>query len=78
MDDLPEELRLAKPLPAAPGTTRPLAEVERVHILAAVEHAGGNRTRAAQALGIGLATLKRKLKLYGERAGALEGVGLAC
>jgi DNA-binding NtrC family response regulator len=39
--------------------------VEREYILAAVEAAGGNRTRAAVDLGIGLATLKRKLKAYG-------------
>jgi transcriptional regulator with PAS, ATPase and Fis domain len=64
VDDLPEELRTARPRAAASGATRPLAEVEREQILAAVERAGGNRTRAAQELGIGLATLKRKLKEY--------------
>jgi two-component system, NtrC family, response regulator HydG len=71
-DDLPEELRSAMPRPRPVGRTRPLDDVEREYILAAVEGAGGNRTRAAADLGIGLATLKRKLKLYGARAAAAE------
>jgi DNA-binding NtrC family response regulator len=67
VDDLPEELRAAMPRPRPAGRTRPLEDVEREYILAAVESAGGNRTRAAADLGIGLATLKRKLKSYGAR-----------
>ena len=56
--------------PAEPGTrakqdARTLAEVERQTILEAVARSGGNRTRAAQALGIGLRTIQRKLKEYG-------------
>ncbi len=66
VDDLPEELRAAMPRPRPTGRTRPLEDVEREYILAAVEGAGGNRTRAAADLGIGLATLKRKLQRYGE------------
>jgi two-component system response regulator HydG len=61
--DLPEELSAA-PVRAAAAAARPLADVEREHILAAVQRTGGNRTRAAAELGIGLATLKRKLKRY--------------
>ena len=72
VDDLPEELRVAMPRPRPTGRTRPLDDVEREYILAAVETAGGNRTRAAAELEIGLATLKRKLKRY-ERAGAGAG-----
>jgi len=53
---------LPRPRPA--GRIRPLEDVEREYILAAVETAGGNRTRAAAELDIGLATLKRKLKKY--------------
>jgi two-component system, NtrC family, response regulator HydG len=64
VDDLPEELRSALPRPRPAGRTRRLALVEREYILAAVESVGGNRTRAAADLGIGLATLKRKLKHY--------------
>ena len=66
VEDLPEELRSAMPRPRPAGRARPLDEVEREYILAAVENAGGNRTRAAADLGIGLATLKRKLKRYGQ------------
>jgi DNA-binding NtrC family response regulator len=39
-------------------------EVERRAILAALEKTGGNRTQAAEILGIGLRTLQRKLKEY--------------
>jgi two-component system response regulator HydG len=42
----------------------PLAEVERRHILRAVEHAGGDLNWAASLLGIGKTTLYRKLKEY--------------
>ncbi|HET9596422.1 MAG TPA: sigma-54-dependent Fis family transcriptional regulator [Anaeromyxobacteraceae bacterium] len=70
VDDLPEELRVAMPRPRPTGRTRPLEDIEREYILAAVESAGGNRTRAAADLGIGLATLKRKLKAYEADAGS--------
>ncbi len=73
VDDLPEELRSAMPRPRPAGPTRPLEDVEREYILAALESAGGNRTRAAADLGIGLATLKRKLKAY--EAGARRRAG---
>jgi transcriptional regulator with PAS, ATPase and Fis domain len=39
-----------------------LAEVETRHIRSVLEATGGNRTRAARILGIGLRTLQRKLK----------------
>ncbi|WP_242371294.1 sigma-54-dependent Fis family transcriptional regulator [Anaeromyxobacter sp. SG26] len=73
VEDLPEELRAAMPRPRPAGRTRPLEDVEREYILAAVEGAGGNRTRAAAELGIGLATLKRKLKQYGAEGSASRG-----
>ena len=44
---------------------RPLAEVERDAIEQALSICGGNRTRAAEQLGIGLRTLYDKLKRYG-------------
>ena len=39
-----------------------LAELEQRHILAMLEHVGGNKSRAAQLLGIERSTLDRKLK----------------
>jgi DNA-binding NtrC family response regulator len=39
-----------------------LEEVEKMHILNALESTNGNRTQAAKLLGIGLRTLQRKLK----------------
>ena len=41
---------------------RTLAELERDYIAAALRASGGNRAKAAQRLGIGAATLYRKLK----------------
>jgi DNA-binding NtrC family response regulator len=41
-----------------------LSEVERQHIERALRHHGGNRTRAAQDLGISRATLINKIKAY--------------
>ncbi|HEX5070270.1 MAG TPA: sigma 54-interacting transcriptional regulator [Vicinamibacterales bacterium] len=61
-DDLPPEISAA-PVPS-PGTDdlRTLAEVERDHIAAVLRASGGNRARAAKQLGIGEATLYRKIK----------------
>ncbi len=42
----------------------PLTEVEKRHIQTVLQAAGGNRTRTAQILGIGLRTLQRRLKAY--------------
>lgn len=42
----------------------PLEELQRQHIIRALELTDGNRTRAARLLGIGLRTLQRKLKAY--------------
>src|SRR5262249_45099139 len=60
--DLPDEVRSPPAIAVPAGSTRPLDEVERDHILAAVAQAGGNKTRAAHELGIGIATLHRKLR----------------
>ncbi len=40
----------------------PLAELERRHIAAMLDHTGGNKTKASQLLGIERSTLDRKLK----------------
>jgi len=42
-----------------------LEDMERRLIEATLEHYGGHRARAAQALGIGIRTLSNKLRLYG-------------
>lgn len=52
---------LTSPRPASPDAVRPLAEVEREYVRAAVEACGGNRSEAARRLGIGRNTLLRKL-----------------
>jgi DNA-binding NtrC family response regulator len=62
--DLPPEVGLALPEAFAPDRSRTLAEVERDYILAVVQASAGNRTKAAATLGIGVATLYRKLKEY--------------
>ena len=69
-DDLPEEVRVALPAVYAPGQVRTLEDVERDYILAALEANGGNRTRTAQQLDIGIATLHRKIKSTSTRVEA--------
>ncbi|MBZ5638423.1 MAG: sigma-54 dependent transcriptional regulator [Acidobacteriia bacterium] len=54
-----------EPETAAAGAERlTMEEIERRAILSALERTGGNRTQAAEVLGIGLRTLQRKLKEY--------------
>ena len=67
LEDLPDEVRRSSPAIGAPGiavASRTLADVERDHILGVLDSVEGNRTRAAAILGIGSATLFRKLKGY--------------
>lgn len=45
---------------------RPLEDVERAYILAALDRNDGNQTQTAKQPGIGTATLYRKLKAYGK------------
>jgi DNA-binding NtrC family response regulator len=45
---------------------RTVAEVERELILGTLDHCLGNRTHAANILGISIRTLRNKLKEYGE------------
>jgi len=65
LDDLPEEIRQAVPTPSLSGTVRALNEIEKDYILAVLARNEGNRTVTAEQLGIGSATLSRKLKIYG-------------
>ena len=62
IEDVPEEKRVAHvPFIPAGGT---LGEAEKARILAGLREAGGNRSRAAQILGISRRTLYRKLDEY--------------
>jgi two-component system, NtrC family, response regulator HydG len=61
-DDLPTEVGAVPQTIQAAGEIRTLAEVERDYIAAALRASEGNRAKAAQRLGIGAATLYRKLK----------------
>ena len=65
-EDLPEEIRQAFSTPlATKGKVRPLDEIEKEYILAALKLNDGNQTHTAEQLCIGSATLYRKLKSYG-------------
>ena len=66
LEDLPEEIRQAFPKPVVNGeTVQLLSEVEKDYILVVLDLNDGNQTRTAKQLGIGAATLYRKLKKYG-------------
>jgi two-component system response regulator HydG len=65
---LPERLteRKAEPLVAERAPTNPTLEaIERAYILWVLQSEGGNKTRAADTLGIDPSTLYRKLSRYG-------------
>jgi DNA-binding NtrC family response regulator len=49
---------------------KPLEEVEKEYILAVLDLNAGNQARTAEQLGIGSATLYRRLRSYGLTRGA--------
>ena len=63
VDDIPDEMKrdTAKML----STSGTLEETEKAKILAVLEEVGGNRTKAAERLGISRRTIYRKLEEYG-------------
>lgn len=63
-DDLPRGLRREIAKPKGPDEIRPLAQMERNYILSTLEMMNGNKSLTAEKLGIGLASLYRKLKEY--------------
>jgi len=68
LSDLPPALREESegaPLEVRVGMT--VSEGERLLVAATLEHTGGDKTRAAAMLGIGLRTLYRKIHEYGLR-----------
>jgi two-component system response regulator HydG len=69
VDDLPEKIRAYRRSHVIvasddPSELVPLEEVERRYILRVVEAVGGNKTLAAQVLGMGRKTLYRKLERW--------------
>jgi len=64
LEELPPDIRTARPLPSGSARLRPLKEIEQDHILTALETLGGNRAKTADVLEIGIATLRRKLKQF--------------
>jgi len=78
LDQLPEQYRSRLPLPSAAalspaGSARRMEDIEKDAILRTLQQTGGNRTRAAEILGIGLRTLQRKLREYEQSPGTGEG-----
>jgi DNA-binding NtrC family response regulator len=65
LEDLPEEIRRTLPEVVPAAGVRPLDEIEKEYIVAALARNEGNQTRTAEQLQIGSATLYRKLKSYG-------------
>ena len=69
LECLPEHLRRRKAhagdkRPPLDGAPLQLADVEKQHILNVYERMGRNKVRTARSLGVGLNTLRRKLKAY--------------
>ncbi|MBI3264030.1 MAG: sigma-54-dependent Fis family transcriptional regulator [Acidobacteria bacterium] len=64
VDDLPVELNQGFAVAFASPNIRPLREMEREYILAALQRNDGNRTRTAEQLRIDAKSLRRKLKGY--------------
>lgn len=64
---LPKEFFPEKPgiLGIPEESTGKLETIEKQHILKILKQTGGNKTRAAELLGIGITTLYRKLQRYG-------------
>ena len=70
LEHLPAEVRSAPPPARVPSRKASLDTIEREHIVNTLAQAKGNRTRAAELLGISRSTLKRKLAEM-RRAGLL-------
>ncbi len=71
-DHLPEHYRASPPAAAPQDSGVPaqrMEEIEKEAILRTLRQTGGNRTRAAEILGIGLRTLQRKLRDYEQAQG---------
>jgi two-component system response regulator HydG len=72
-DALPARITQAKSEPLVadrPAANPTLDAIERAYILWVLQNEGGNKTRAAEVLGIDPSTLHRKLARYGDEKGA--------
>ena len=65
LEDLPEELNQPCQPKATTGEILPLEEVEKQYILSVLNSCAGNKSKTAEYLNIGIATLYRKLNSYG-------------
>ena len=75
VDDLPPQVRDRRPVDLLSGALArsiSLADLEREYIFRVLQAEGGNKTRAAQRLGLDRKTLYRKLEEYG-RLGPSDG-----
>jgi two-component system, response regulator FlrC len=61
----------------ASGLPIDLSDLEKLAIAEALRRVGGNRTHAARLLGIGLRTLRNKLRLYRQAGVPMESAGMA-
>jgi transcriptional regulator with PAS, ATPase and Fis domain len=64
LDDLPDAVVAAGPVPGEVGDPRHLREVERRHVRSVLDEEGGNKVRAAKALGISRRALYRLIDKY--------------
>ena len=67
-DSLPERVTTRRAEPLVTGRTPPnptLEAIERAYIMWVLQSEGGNKSRAAEVLGIDPSTLYRKLSRYG-------------
>jgi DNA-binding NtrC family response regulator len=69
-DVLPAHLKQRKSIskcltPSASENIVPLAQIEKAYIIDAYKRTAGNKSQSAKLLGIGLNTLRRKLRSYG-------------
>jgi two-component system response regulator HydG len=67
LHDLPDSIAAPKSTASRSTASRPLAEVEREHIIRTLGTVGWNKTAAARLLGMDRKTLHRKLGAYGIR-----------
>lgn len=70
LEDLPQNIRnplptaTGFPLPAVPSPPKTIQELKKQAIIEALRACGGNRTKAAEKLGLSRRTLHRKIKEY--------------